>query len=351
MKTKLSQFKYYLPPELIAQEPYNYRDEARLMVLDRKTQSIEHKKFTDILNYFEDKDVMIANNTKVFPARLYGIKEKTGAKIEVFLLRELDKETYLWDVLVDPARKIRIGNKLYFGENHDLIAEVIDNTTSRGRTIRFIHEGEYSTFKKTLNRLGETPLPIAHQRAVTALDDERYQSIFASLEGSVAAPSAHLHFSRQILKRLEIKGVELSELTLHTGLGNFDNIEVEDLSKHKPESEEIIISEETANLVNTARKENRQICAIGTTTVKALESAVTLAGDLKSFNGWSNKFIYPPQTIRIPTALITNFHLPKSKMLMVAAAFGGHDFIFKAYKEAVKEKYRFFTYGDAMLIL
>ena len=348
---KLSQFKFYLPPELIAQEPRKYRDESRLMVLNRDTQTIEHKQFKDILNYFDDQDVMIANNTKVFPARLPGIKEKTGAKIEVFLLRELDQETYLWDVLVDPARKIRIGNKLYFGENHDLIAEVIDNTTSRGRTIRFIFDGDYSEFKETLHRLGETPLPKIHDRPVTEEDDERYQSIFASVEGAVAAPTAHLHFSRELLKRFELKGIHLTQLTLHAGLGNFDNIEVEDLSKHKPESEEIHITQETVNFVNDAKANEHQICAIGTTTLKALESAVTLSGHLIKFDGWTNKFIYPPYNYRIPTALITNFHLPKSKMLMMATAFGGYDFVMRAYKEAVEKEYRFFTYGDAMLIL
>jgi S-adenosylmethionine:tRNA ribosyltransferase-isomerase len=348
---KLSQFKFYLPPELIAQEPRKYRDESRLMVIHRDTQSIEHKQFKDILNYFDDQDVMIANNTKVFPARLPGIKEKTGAKIEVFLLRELDKESYLWDVLVDPARKIRIGNKLYFGENHDLIAEVIDNTTSRGRTIRFIFDGEYDEFKETLHRLGETPLPRIHDREVTEEDDERYQSIFAKVEGAVAAPTAHLHFSRELLKRFELKGINLTQLTLHAGLGNFDNIEVEDLSKHKPESEEIHISQETVDFVNTAKSTGHHICAIGTTTLKALESAVTLSGNLIKFDGWTNKFIYPPYTYRIPTALITNFHLPKSKMLMMATAFGGYDFVMRAYKEAVEKEYRFFTYGDAMLIL
>ena len=351
MKTKLSQFKFYLPEELIAQEPRPFRDDSRLMVLDRATQTIEHKQFKDLVNYLDAEDVMVVNNTKVFPARLHGIKEKTGAKIEVFLLRELDRETYLWDVLVDPARKIRIGNKLYFGENHDLIVEVIDNTTSRGRTIRFIHEGDYETFKQTLNRLGETPLPLAHKRAATDLDDERYQSIFAKEEGSVAAPSAHLHFTKIILKQLELKGVKLAEITLHAGIGNFENIEVEDLTKHKPESEEVIIPPETAQIVNKAKKENRKVCAVGTTTVKALESAVTLSGELKPYHGWSNVFLYPPQEVRIPNMMLTNFHLPKSKMLMVTAAFGGLDFILKAYKEAVKEKYRFFTYGDAMLIL
>ena len=348
---KLSQFKFYLPPELIAQRPPKFRDESRLMVLHRDTQTIEHKQFKDVLQYFREKDVMVANNTKVFPARLPGIKEKTGAKIEVFLLRELDSETYLWDVLVEPARKIRIGNKLYFGDNHDLIAEVIDNTTSRGRTIRFIYDGEYPEFKETLHRLGETPLPRVHERSVTEEDDERYQSIFAKVEGAVAAPTAHLHFSRELLKRAELLGIELKELTLHTGLGNFVDIEVEDLSKHKPESEEIHIPMDTVNAVNEAKRNGRQVVAIGTTTFKALESAVTLSGELKKFDGWTNKFIYPPYKHRIATAMITNFHLPKSKMIMAACAFGGYDFIMRAYKEAVEKEYKFFTYGDAMLIL
>lgn len=348
---KLSQFKYYLPKELIAEYPPEFRDESRLMVLHRKEQTIEHRKFKDIIDYFDEGDLFVINNTKVFPARLYGIKEKTKARIEVFLLRELDPDTYLWDVLVDPARKIRIGNKLYFGENHELCAEVIDNTTSRGRTIRFLYNGDYNEFKATLKTLGETPLPKIHQRDVEPEDEERYQTIFAKHEGAVAAPTAHLHFSREILKRLEIKGVNFAEITLHAGLGNFRDIEVEDLSKHKPDSEEMDLTKETAALINRTKLNEKKVCSIGTTSAKAIESAVSLSGEVKFFKGWTNLFIYPPYKFKVADAFLTNFHLPHSKMLMMVAAFGGYDFVMKAYKEAVEKEYRFFTYGDAMLIL
>ncbi|MDP4282642.1 MAG: tRNA preQ1(34) S-adenosylmethionine ribosyltransferase-isomerase QueA [Bacteroidota bacterium] len=348
---KLSQFRFHLPPELIANHPPKQRDEVPMMVLDRKTQKIEHKHFKDILKYFGEGDVFIINNTKVFPARLYGEKEKTGAKIEVFLLRELNRESRLWDVLVDPARKIRIGNKLYFGDDDSLVAEVIDNTTSRGRTIRFLFDGPYDEFKKTIQRLGHTPLPKIHNRPATAEDDERYQTIYAKLEGAVAAPTAGLHFSREIMKRLELQGVTFAEITLHTGLGNFRAIDVEDLTKHKMDSEEVIIEPSTVEIVNKAKADKKKIVAVGTTTMKAIESSVTIAGNLKSFKGWSNKFIFPPYDFSIANAMITNFQLPQSPMMMMAAAFAGYDFLMNAYEVAVEKKYKFFTYGNPMLIL
>jgi len=347
---KLSKFKFKLPEELIANYPTENRDESRLMVLNRKSQTIEHRSFKDILEYFGEGDVFTLNNTKVFPARLYGEKEKTGAKIEVFLLRELNRESRLWDVLVDPARKIRIGNKLYFG-NDELVAEVIDNTTSRGRTLRFLFDGPYEDFKKTLKHLGETPLPKVHMRPIEPLDDERYQTIYAKHEGAVVAPTAGLHFSREILKRLELQGVNFSEITLHAGLGNFRTIEVEDLTKHKMDSEELYISQEAADIVNKSIDGKHRVCAVGTTVMKALESSTSISGHLKPFDGWTNRFIFPPHEFRIAGSMVTNFHLPYSSMLMMVAAFGGYNFIMKAYKEAIEEKYRFFTYGDAMLIL
>jgi S-adenosylmethionine:tRNA ribosyltransferase-isomerase len=349
---KLSQFRYQLPNELIAKHPLDNRDEARLMVLDRKTKSIEHRKFTDILDYFDDGDVFVLNDTKVFPALLTGEKEKTGAKITVFLLRELNAEARLWDVLVDPARKIRIGNKLYFGEDDALVAEVIDNTTSRGRTLRFLFDGPYEEFKKTVESLGKTPLPEELQalREILPEDKDWYQTIYASKEGAVAAPSAGLHFSRELMKRLELKGASFASVTLHAGVGNFRAIDVEDLTKHKMDSEELIITEEASRIVNKAKENRKQVCVVGTTTMKAVESSVTISGMLKPYKGWSNKFIFPPYEFSIPTSMITNFHLPFSPMLMMAAAFADFDFLMKAYKEAVNEKYRFFTYGDAMLI-
>lgn len=322
-----------------------------MMILDRKKQSIQHKHFKDILNYFGDGDVFIINNTKVFPARLYGEKEKTGAKIEVFLLRELNRESRLWDVLVDPARKIRIGNKLYFGDDDSLVAEVIDNTTSRGRTIRFLFDGPYDEFKKTIQKLGETPLPKIHNRPVTHEDNERYQTIFAKHEGAVAAPTAGLHFTREVMKRLELKGVSFAEITLHVGLGNFRTIDVEDLTKHKMDSEEVIIEPETAEIVNKAKMDKKKIVAVGTTTMKAIESSVTVGGMLKPFKGWTNKFIFPPYEFSIANCMITNFHLPQTPMMMLTSAFAGFDFTMKSYEEAVEKKYKFFTYGDPMLIL
>ena len=348
---KLSQYKYNLPTELIANYPSENRDESRLMVLNRETGDIEHKVFKDIINYYDDKDVMVFNNTKVFPARLYGNKEKTGAEIEVFLLRELNREQRLWDVLVDPARKIRIGNKLYFGENDILVAEVIDNTTSRGRTLRFLFDGDYEEFKKTLYSLGETPLPKFIKREVEPSDKDRYQTIFAEHEGAVAAPTAGMHFSRELLKRLEIKGVDFSFITLHVGLGNFRTVDVEDLTKHKMDSERIIIPDEACNIVNTAKDRKNHVCAVGTTVLRTLESSVSTAGHLKPFNGWTNKFIFPPYEFSVPTSMVSNFHLPVSTLLMMVSAFAGYDFLMKAYKVAIKEKYRFGTYGDAMLIL
>ena len=348
---KLSQFKFDLPLNLIAQHPAKSREDSRLMVIDRATGKIEHKVFRDVLTYFDDKDVMIVNNTKVFPARLYGKKEKTGAKIEVFLLRELNKPNRLWDVIVDPARKIRVGNKLYFGDNDELVAEVIDNTTSRGRTIRFLFDGDDNAFHQMLELLGETPLPRYIKRKPDEDDKERYQTVYAKYEGAVAAPTAGLHFSRELIKRLEIVGVKFAEVTLHTGLGTFRPIEVEDLSKHKMDAEYFKIDENAAAIVNKAKTEQRQICSIGTTTMRALESSVTAQGLLKPAEGWSNLFIHPPYDFSIANSLITNFHLPKTSLLIMACAFAGYDLMMEAYQTAIKEKYRFFGYGDAMLIL
>jgi S-adenosylmethionine:tRNA ribosyltransferase-isomerase len=348
---KLSQFKFHLPSELIAEHPPQNRDESRLIVLNRKDKSIEHRAFKDILDYFDDGDVFVINNTKVFPARLYGTKEKTGAKIEVFLLRELNRESRLWDVLVDPARKIRIGNKLYFGEDEALVAEVIDNTTSRGRTLRFLFDGPYEEFKKTITELGQTPLPKIHKRNVIPEDEVRYQTIYAKHEGAVAAPTAGLHFSREIMKRLELIGISFAEITLHVGLGNFRAIEVEDLTKHKMDSEELIVEEAAAAIINKAKDNRKKVVGIGTTTVKGLETAVTISGKVKPYKGWTNKFIFPPYEFSVPDAMITNLHLPMSSMMMMAAAYAGYDFLMDAYKIAIKEKYKFFTYGDAMLII
>ncbi|MDX2442545.1 MAG: tRNA preQ1(34) S-adenosylmethionine ribosyltransferase-isomerase QueA [Bacteroidales bacterium] len=348
---KLSQYKFDLPNELISQYPADIRDESRLMVLHRNTGTIEHKIFRDVIDYFDDKDVMVFNNTKVFPARLFGNKEKTGAEIEVFLLRELNKDMRLWDVMVDPARKIRIGNKLYFGEDDMLVAEVIDNTTSRGRTLRFLFDGPYDEFKKTLYQLGETPLPKFINRIAEPEDKERYQTVYAKHEGAVAAPTAGLHFSRQLLKRLEIKGVDFSYITLHVGLGNFRTVEVEDLTKHKMDSEQIYIGEDATRIINKAKIEKRNVCAVGTTVLRTLESSVSSDGFLKPYDGWTNKFIFPPYEPVVPNRMITNFHLPLSTLLMMVSAFAGYDFLFEAYREAIKEGYKFGTYGDAMFII
>ena len=348
---KLSQFKFNLPESLIAYTPAETRDEARLLVLDRKTGAIEHKIFKDILGYFNDKDVMILNNTKVFPARMYGNKEKTGATIEVFLLRELNKDLRLWDVLVDPARKIRVGNKLYFGENDLLVAEVVDNTTSRGRTIRFLFDGTDEEFRKNIEMLGETPLPKYIKRKATPEDKERYQTIFAKKEGAVAAPTAGLHFSRELMKRLELKGVEFAEVTLHVGLGTFRSVEVEDLTKHKMDSEQFIIEQKDVEIVNKAIENKRRICAVGTTSMRAIESAVSANRTLKQANDWTSKFIFPPYDFSIANSMITNFHTPESTLLMMVSAFGGYENVMNAYEVALKEKYRFYSYGDAMLII
>lgn len=348
---KLSQFKFDLPPNLISQNPIKNRDEARLMVVHRDTGKIEHLIFKDLLKFFDEGDIMVVNNTKVFPARLYGRKEKTGAKIEVFLLRELNKQNRLWDVIVDPARKIRVGNKLYFGENDELVAEVIDNTTSRGRTIRFIHEGTEEEFKAVLDSLGETPLPKYIKRKPTEEDKERFQTVYAKYEGAVVAPTAGMHFSRELIKRLEIQGVNFAEITLHTGLGTFRAIEVEDLSKHKMDAEYFRVEEEACEIVNTGIQEKRRICAVGTTTLRSIESTVTARGLLKPEEGWTNLFIHPPYEFSIVNSLITNFHLPKTSLLIMVCAFAGYDLAMKAYDEAIKEKYGFFTYGDAMLII
>nr|WP_319573079.1 tRNA preQ1(34) S-adenosylmethionine ribosyltransferase-isomerase QueA [uncultured Draconibacterium sp.] len=348
---KLSKFKYNLEQEKIALHPADNRDESKLMVLNRATRTIEHKLFKDLLDYFDDKDVMVFNDTKVFPARLHGNKEKTGAEIEVFLLRELNREQRLWDVLVDPARKIRIGNKLYFGDDDLLVAEVIDNTTSRGRTLRFLFDGPYDEFKQTLYSLGETPLPKFINRPAQPEDKDRYQTIFAKHEGAVAAPTAGLHFSRELLKRLEIRGVDFSYVTLHVGLGNFRSVDVEDLTKHKMDSEQIWINNEACEMVNNAKQEKRNVCAVGTTVMRTLESSVSTQGFLKPFEGWTNKFIFPPYDFSVANSMITNFHLPYSTLLMMVAAFGGYDFVMEAYDVATKNDYRFGTYGDAMLII
>ena len=348
---KLSAFEYKLPDKYIAQHPSEERDECKLMVLNRKEQTIDHLVFKDIIDFYDEGDVVVLNNTKVFPARLFGNKEKTGARIEVFLLRELSDEQRLWDVLVDPARKIRIGNKLYFGEDDSLVAEVIDNTTSRGRTLRFFFDGSYDEFRKALFELGQTPLPKYIEREEEVFDKDRYQTIFAKHEGAVAAPTAGMHFSKHLLKRLEIKGINIAEITLHVGLGTFNPVEVEDLSKHKMDSEELFINQNACDIVNNAKKNKKRICAVGTTSMRALESSVSSFKTLNPYSGWTHKFIFPPYDFSLADSMITNFHTPKSTLLMMAAAFGGHDFVKEAYQVAIKEKYNFYSYGDAMLII
>ena len=348
---KLSKFKFNLPTEQIALYPSKNRDESRLMVVNRKTGKIEHRIFKEILDYFGPKDVFIFNNTRVFPARLYGNKEKTGARIEVFLLRELNEELRLWDVLVDPARKIRIGNKLYFGEDDSMVAEVIDNTTSRGRTLRFLYDGNHDDFKKVLYSLGETPLPKYIDRPVEPDDEERYQNIFATEEGAVVAPAAGMHFSRELMKRLEIKDCRFAFLTLHSGLGNFREIDVEDLTKHKMDSEQMFVNADVVSTVNAAKDSNNQICAVGTSVMRAIETAVSTDGHLKEFEGWTNKFIFPPYDFSVATSMVTNFHMPLSTLLMMTASFGGYELIMDAHDVALKEGYKFGAYGDAMLIL
>lgn len=348
---KLSQFRFDFPEELIATHPNKNRDESRMLVFNRQTGLVEHKHFKDILDYFDDKDVFVFNDTKVFPARLYGNKEKTGAKIEVFLLRELNEEFHLWDVLVDPARKIRIGNKLYFGDDDSMVAEVIDNTTSRGRTLRFLYDGPAEEFRTALYALGETPIPKYLGREEEEADKERYQTIFAKTEGAVVAPAAGLHFSRELLKRMEIKGVDFAHITLHSGLGNYREIDVEDLTKHKMDSEQMEVTQEAADIVNKAKSNGAKICAVGTSSMRAIETIVSTDHQLKASKGWTNKFIFPPYEFNIADAMVTNLHLPQSTLLMMTAAFGGYDKVMELYEEAVKEKYRFGTYGDAMLIL
>ena len=350
---KLSQFKFKLPEEKIALHPAKFRDESRLMVVHKKTGEIEHRMFKDILEYFDDKDVFIFNDTKVFPARLYGNKEKTGARIEVFLLRELNEELRLWDVLVDPARKIRIGNKLYFGEDDSMVAEVIDNTTSRGRTLRFLYDGPHDEFKAALYALGEAPLPdmIKSQRDVDEDDAERFQTIFAKHEGAVTAPTAGLHFSRELMKRMEIKGIDFAYITMHAGLGNFREIDVEDLTKHNMDSEQMFVEADACRIVNNAVDEGHRICAVGTTVMRTIETAVGTDGHLKEYEGWTKKFIFPPYDFSVATSLVTNFHMPESTLLMLVAAYGGYELIMEAYDVALKEDYRFGTYGDAMLII
>lgn len=348
---KLTQFKFHFNENLLANHPAAHRDESRLMIVHRRSKTIEHKVFKDIINYFNEGDVLILNNTKVFPARLYGNKEKTGAKIEVFLLRELNHESKLWDVLVDPARKIRIGNKLYFGDNDDLIAEVIDNTTSRGRTLRFLFDGTAQEFRDIVERLGHTPLPKYIKRKDEPYDKERYQTVYAKEEGAVAAPTAGLHFSKELLKRMELKGVKMAEVTLHIGLGTFRPVEVEDLTKHKMDSEQFEVNKEACEIVNKAKGQKKRICAVGTTAMRAIESTVTTNGELKPAKGWTNKFIFPPYDFSIANCMITNFHMPESTLLMMVSAFAGFDLTMQAYKIAIKEKYRFYSYGDAMFIL
>ncbi len=348
---KLSQYGYEFAPEMIAKYPTDNRDDSRLMVIDRKKGTIEHRIFKDILDYFEEKDLFVFNDTKVFPARLYGNKEKTGAEIEIFLLRELNHEQRLWDVLVDPARKIRIGNKLYFGDDDLLVAEVIDNTTSRGRTLRFLFDGSYEEFKEALYALGETPLPRWVREKVEPEDADRYQTIFAAKEGAVAAPTAGMHFSKHLMKRMEIKGVDRAFITLHVGLGNFRTVDVEDLSKHKMDSEQYFVTDETAEAVNSAKRNGRKVVSIGTTVMRTLETVVSTNGMIDSGEGWTNKFIFAPYEFTVADAMVTNFHLPYSTQLMMAAAFGGYDRVMNAYKIAKEEGYRFGTYGDAMLIL
>ncbi|WP_296006832.1 tRNA preQ1(34) S-adenosylmethionine ribosyltransferase-isomerase QueA [uncultured Alistipes sp.] len=348
---KLSQYGYDFTPEMLARYPADNRDESRLMVIDRAKDTVEHRQFKDIIEYFDEKDLFLFNDTKVFPARLYGNKEKTGAEIEIFLLRELNRELRLWDVLVDPARKIRIGNKLYFGDDDLLVAEVIDNTTSRGRTLRFLFDGSYEEFKEALFALGETPLPKWVREKVEPQDAERYQTIFAAKEGAVAAPTAGMHFSKHLLKRMEIKGIDSAFVTLHVGLGNFRTVDVEDLSKHKMDSEQFFVTEETAATVNAAKRDGRKVVAIGTTVMRTIETAVSTGGMIKASEGWTNKFIFAPYDFSVADAMVSNFHLPYSTQLMMVAAFGGYENVMKAYKIAKEEGYRFGTYGDAMLIL
>ena len=348
---KLSAFKYDLPEELLVKYPTTHRDESRLMVVHKDTGKIEHKIFKDVLGYFDEGDTFVFNNSKVFPARMYGKKEKTGAKIEVFLLRELDSESRLWDVLVDPARKIRIGNKLYFGENEEFVAEVIDNTTSRGRTLRFLYDGPYDEFRKKLYDLGETPIPKYLDREPEIEDIERYQTIYAKEEGAVAAPTAGLHFTDGLIKKVKDKGTKVENITLHIGLGTFRPVQVEDLNRHQMDSEYFEVSPDTSMAINQARKRHRKIIAVGTSTVRALETIAISGFQVTPKRGWTDKFIYPPYEYKMVDKMITNFHTPQSTLLMMVSAFAGRKLIKKAYLEAKKNKYRFLSYGDAMIIL
>ena len=348
---KLSQFNFPLTIEQIAKYPAKFRDESRMMVLHKDTGEIEHKYFKDIVNYMNAGDTFVFNDTKVFKARLNGNKEKTGAEIEVFLLRELNREQRLWDVLVDPARKIRIGNKLYFGEDDSLVAEVIDNTTSRGRTLRFLYDGSYEEFRDALFAVGELPIPKWVRTKPEEIDNERFHTIFAKNEGAVATPAAGLHFSRELFKRMEIKDVNSAFLTLHMGLGHFRKVDVEDLSKHKMDSEQMFISEDTANMINDTKASGHKLFAVGITVIRALETPVTTKGEVKPYEGWTNKFIFPPYRFAIPDSIVSNFHRPGSTMLMSVAAFGGYENVMKAYKTALEGDYKFGPYGDALLIL
>ena len=348
---KLSQFQFSLPADKIASEPPRWRDECKLMVLHKSTGEIEHKLFKDIIDYFGKGDTFVLNDTKVFPARLYGNKEKTGADIEVFLLRELNREQRLWDVIVDPARKIRIGNKLYFGEDESLVAEVIDNTTSRGRTLRFLYDGSYEEFKSTLFGLGQTPVPDWVKKTVTPEDEENFQTIFAKHEGAVSAPAAGLHFSRELFNRMILKDINKAFITLHMGIGHFREVDVEDLSKHKMDSERVIITEEAAELINKTKKSGHKVLAVGITTIRGLEAYTTTNEEVNPYDGWTNKFIFPPYRFSIPNAIVSNFHRPGSTMLMSVAAFGGYENVMKAYKIALEQGYKFGPYGDALLII
>ena len=348
---KLSQFNFELPKENIAHEPSRWRDECRMMIIDRKTGAIEHKIFKEIMGYLEKGDNVVLNDTKVFPARLFGQKEKTGAPIEVLLLRELNREQRVWDAIVDPARKIRIGNKLYFGEDESLVAEVIDNTTSRGRTLRFLFDGNYEDFKQVLYKMGETPVPPWVKEKPDASDADNYQTIFARNEGAVAAPAAGLHFSPELMSRMILADVDTTFITAHMGLGHFRNVDVEDLSKHRMDSERVIISEEAAASINAAKDAGHKVVAVGVTVMRSLENYITTGARVIPFDGWTNKFIFPPYNYSIPDAVVSNFHLPQSTMLMAVAAFGGFENVMNGYETAIKEGYRFGPYGDAMLIL
>ena len=365
---KLSQYGYEFNEDMIAKYPTINRDDARLMVLHRSTGEIEHRLFKDIIEYFDEKDMFVFNDTKVFPARLQGCKEKTGADIEIFLLRELNRELRLWDVLVDPARKIRIGNKLFFDEDATIVAEVIDNTTSRGRTLRFLTDYEGDDFVQHLYEMGTTPLPKYIARPMTEetrekyeevfmdlpvieMDEERYQTVFAKHIGAVAAPASSMHLSKNLLKRLEIRGVETFTITSHVGLGNFKPVDVEDLTKHKVESEQISISQQVVDAVDKAHASSKNVCAVGTEIMRALEHVVGTSGQIKAYDGWTNKFIYAPYDFTVANSFLVNFYMPQSTQLIMVATFGGYDYVMKAYKEAIKEGYRFGDYGDAMLIL